>query len=88
VRSDCGPEVLLDCIDRLTAAEVAPFGAGSEADAARPLLIDTPAWAGGGGRFRGSAVLPHGRDRNRAGRSPAARLSPVPGGSLLACTGG
>jgi poly-gamma-glutamate capsule biosynthesis protein CapA/YwtB (metallophosphatase superfamily) len=39
---DRGPEGLLDCIDRLTMAGVTPFGAGSEADAARPLLIDTP----------------------------------------------
>jgi poly-gamma-glutamate capsule biosynthesis protein CapA/YwtB (metallophosphatase superfamily) len=39
---DRGPEGLLDCIERLTAAGVTPFGAGSEADAARPLLIDTP----------------------------------------------
>jgi len=39
---DRGPEGLLDCIDNLTAAGVTPFGAGSEADAARPLLIDTP----------------------------------------------
>jgi poly-gamma-glutamate capsule biosynthesis protein CapA/YwtB (metallophosphatase superfamily) len=39
---DRGPEGLLDCIDRLTAAGVTPFGAGSEAEAARPLLIDTP----------------------------------------------
>jgi poly-gamma-glutamate capsule biosynthesis protein CapA/YwtB (metallophosphatase superfamily) len=39
---DRGPEGLLDCIDRLTAAGVRPFGAGSEAEAARPLLIETP----------------------------------------------
>jgi poly-gamma-glutamate capsule biosynthesis protein CapA/YwtB (metallophosphatase superfamily) len=39
---DRGPEGLLDCIDRLVAAGVTPFGAGSYAEAARPLLIDTP----------------------------------------------
>jgi poly-gamma-glutamate synthesis protein (capsule biosynthesis protein) len=39
---DRGPEGLLDCIDRLRAAEVTPFGAGSQAEAAQPLLIDTP----------------------------------------------
>jgi len=39
---DRGPEGLLDCIERLTAAEVTPFGAGPQDDAVRPLLIDTP----------------------------------------------
>ena len=39
---DRGPEGLLDCIDRLRAADVTPFGAGSQAEAAQPLLINTP----------------------------------------------
>jgi poly-gamma-glutamate capsule biosynthesis protein CapA/YwtB (metallophosphatase superfamily) len=40
--NDRGPEGLLDCIANLTAAGVTPFGAGAVADAAAPLLIDTP----------------------------------------------